>query len=177
MSENVVSTTDVAPLKEPKSFNDLNKDQLVAAALAFGADETGTKESIKADLAEMGVTWPMYAQAFKVGKYADADLDEVVEEFEMPEPVNVEDWPDAPEVGENVQPELATAPSVPQLAPAEKYLIKFIGENPYFEFGKYKFTQESPYGIMPASDAQTALTKEPEKFRQAFPAELQEFYS
>lgn len=170
----VVTSTDVAPKKQPKSFNDLNKDQLVAAALAFGADENGNKEEIKAELAEMGVTWTMYAKAFKLDGYEDTPDDDTT--FEMPEPTDVEDWPDAPEGGENVN-NLVTAAPVPQLQPAEKYLIKFIGENPYFEFRRYKFTQENPYGVMPAADAQDALTREPEKFRQAFPAELQEFYS
>jgi hypothetical protein len=170
---NVVTTTEVAPKKVPKSFNDLNKAQLVEAALAFGADDSGNAADIKADLASMGVTWKMYAQAFKLEGYEA--IPEEPEEFEMPEPVDVEDWPDAEE-GEELNSPVITAAPTPKLDAAEKYLIKFVGENPYFEFGKYKFTQENPYGIMPASDAQNALVKEPEKFRQAFPAELQEFY-
>lgn len=170
---NVVTTTAVAPKKVPKSFNDLKKDDLVAAARAFGTLEEGNAAELKADLAEAGVTFKMYAEAFKLEGY-EAIPDEP-EEFEMPEPTDVEDWPDAEE-GENVS-EVKTAAPVPKLDAAEKYLIRFVGENPYFEFGKYKFTQENPYGIMPAEDAQKALTKEPEKFRQAWPAELQEYYS
>ena len=170
--EGVVKSTDVAPKKQPKSFNDLKLDELRAAARAFGVDEDGNKDTIKAELAESGVTWKMYAQQFKLEGYNDIPE----ESFEFPEPVNVEDWPDSPEGGEEVS-ELVTAAPTPKLEAAEKYLIKFIGENPYFEFGKYKFTQENPYGIMPATDAQNALTREPDKFRQAFPAELQEFYS
>jgi hypothetical protein len=168
----VVTSTEVAPKKVPKSFNDLKKEDLVKAALAFGADESGNAAEIKADLASLGVTWKMYAQAFKLDGYEA--LPEEPEEFEMPEPTDVEDWPDAEE-GENVSA-VVTAAAVPKLDAAEKYLIKFVGENPYFEFGRYKFTQDNPYGIMPATDAQSALVKEPEKFRQAFPAELQEFY-
>jgi hypothetical protein len=165
---NVVTTTAVAPVKVPKSFNDLNKAQLVAAAQSFGTLEEGNAAEIKADLAESGVTWDMYARAFKLEGY-----DELPEEkFEMPEPQDAEDWPDADEE----ESPLVTAAPVPKLAQNEKYLIKFTGENRYFEFGKYKFTQDNPYGIMPAEDAQRALTEEPEKFRQAFPKELKEYY-
>lgn len=169
----VITSTAVAPKKVPKSFNDLKKEELVKAALAFGADETGNAAEIKADLASLGVTWKMYAQAFKLEGYEELPDDT---EFEMPEPTDVEDWPDAEEGEEMTESPLVTAAPTPKLDAAEKYLIKFKGENPYFEFGKYKFTQENPYGIMPADDAQRALTQEPEKFRQAFPAELKEFY-
>jgi hypothetical protein len=168
---NVVTSTAVAPKKVPKSFNDLKKDELVAAAQAFGTLDEGNAAEIKADLADAGVTWTMYAKAFKLEGFED--VVEEVEEFEMPEPTDVEDWPDALDEPEQIR----TAAPVPKLNQEEKYLIKFQGENPYFEFGKYKFTQDNPYGIMPAADAQRALTQEPEKFRQAFPDELQEYYS
>lgn len=174
MSEDaVITSTEVAPKKQPKSFDDLNKDQLVAAALAFGADEKGTKAEIKTELEELGVTWKMYAEAFKLEGFDS--LPNEVEKFEMPEPTDVEGWPDAPEGGEEVED--VVTQEEPVLVPSQKYLIKFVGENPYFEFGTYKFTQEKPFGVMPAEDAQAALTKEPTKFRQAFPAELQEYYS
>lgn len=169
-TDNVVSTTDVAPLKEPKSFNDLNKEQLVAAALAFGADESGTKDSIKADLTEMGVTWQMYLDAF----YPDKDKEPVAEESVLPEPTDIEDWPDADE-GVNEVSEIVTKEETPQLAPQDKYLIKMTRANPYFEFEDKKFTQDKPYAIMSAAQAQRILETE-DGFRQAYPAELQEFY-
>lgn len=172
--ENVVTTTAAAPKRQPKSFSDLKKDDLVSAARYFGTLEEGNTSEIKADLAEAGVTWKMYAQAFKLEGYEDAPDEDT--SFEMPEPVDAEDWPDAEE-GENVPtPALVTASAQPKLQAEKDYLIKFVGENPYFEFGKYKFTQEKPFGVMPAKDAQDALVKEPDKFRQAFPAELQEYY-
>lgn len=170
MSENVVTTSDVAPVKVPKSFNDLNQKQLLAAAQAFGTDEAGTKAELKAGLVDFGVTFDQYLKMF----HPDVSPAVEPEKFVMPDPIDIEEWPDAEEGGDDVT--VVTAEAVPTLAPADKYLIKFIGENPYFEFGKYRFTEEKPYGIMPASDAQRALVEEPTKFRQAFPAELEEFY-
>lgn len=164
------TTVELPTRKVPKSFNDLLKPELVAAALAFGANEDGSAKEIKADLLELGVTWENYMEAF----YPEEPVLEKVEEFTMPPATDIEDWIDE-EVNE--VSEVQTIDPRPQLAPQEKYLIKFKGENPYFERGRYKFSQAKPYAIMPADDAQAALTEEPEKFRQAFPAELQEFYS
>lgn len=171
MSENVVTGSDVAPLKVPKSFNDLNKEQLVAAALAFGADENGTKESIRADLLETGVTFEQYLNAFH------PNVAEPKEEPDaLPDPADVEEELVEPQQGGEEMPDIITASPSPDLSVEQKYLIKFIGHNPYFEFGKYRFTTEKPYGIMNAFDAQNALVSEPDKFRQAFPAELEEYY-
>lgn len=174
MSENTVTTSDVAPVKVPKSFKDLKKPELVAAAEFFGTEVEGNTEVLRADLVDAGVTFEDYLKAF-YPTAADAPPPEP-EPFVMPDPVDVNDWPDADEGGDEVT-EIITAEPTPELRVAEKYLIKFIGENPYFEFGSYKFSADKPYGIMPANDAQRALVQEPTKFRQAYPAELQEFYS
>jgi hypothetical protein len=172
MSETVIASSDVAPVKVPKSFKDLKKPELLQAAAYFGTDIEGANnvEEIRAALLEDAVTFDDYLEAFHP---ADKPVEE--EKFVMPDPIDIEDWPDAPEGGDDVT--VVTVTETPVLAPTEKYLIKFVGQNPYFEFGKYKFTQEKPYGIMTAADAQDALVSEPTKFRQAFPAELEEFYS
>lgn len=150
----VISSADVAK-KTPKSFRDLNKDELKAAALYFGTEDEGTKDALVADLAENGVTWEQYVEAFLDEK--TAPVDEVVEATGEEEPVKVE----------------AAKPTA--LTPQSSYLIKMDRKNPYFEFGTYKFTQDNPYVIMPADAAQAILTQE-QGFRQATPAELQEFY-
>lgn len=165
-TENVVKTTDVVQKKEPKSFNDLNKAQLVEAARYFGTLEEGNIDVLKADLHENGVSWEQYYKAF-INK--DAVLPEEPEE--LFNKVGVEDWEDSDEV----QVEPVTAPEVPVLT-QDKYLIKMVRENPYFEFKHYKFTQEKPYAIMSAADAQEILQTERD-FRQAFPDELKEYYS
>lgn len=177
MSENVITSDQVAPVKVPKSFNELNREQLVAAAVAFGADSEGTKNEIKADLLESGVTFDQYLTMFHP-KSSGAEVAAQVEaeKFVMPDPVDIEDWPDAPEGGDNMDT-LVTVNEVVALDPEMKYLIKFVGENPYFERGRFKFTREKPYASMTADDAQEALESEPTKFRQAFPKELKEYYA
>lgn len=172
-TSNVVTSADVAPKKNPTSFAELSLAQLQEAARAFGSDSEGTKKAIHANLVEDGITWPMYVKQFKLEGH------ESIPDAELVEPTQVElpDGDDEEGVEELSNDTVTTAPQVAELAPQGKYLIKFIGENPYFEFKKYKFTQEKPYGIMPPSDAQAALVNEPKKFRQAFPDELAEFYS
>jgi len=170
-AENVVTSTDVAP-KKPTSFRDLKKAQLIEAAAYFGTKDDGGVEELRADLSEAGVTWDMYVKAFKLDGHED-----------LPEPadrtfrkVELEDEDeDDEEVVETVN-EIVTVEEKPVLAAQEKYLIKMTRANPYFEFRHYRFTQEKPYAIMSADDAQAILESE-SGFRQAFPAELREFYS
>lgn len=157
-------------VKIPKKWSDLNKAQVIAAADAFGTQTTGTVKEMLADLQDANVSWTDYQVAFGLVEppavekrgFTQVTEDEI-------------DWVDG-EVEDTVT-EVITAPRIAPMAPAEKYLIRFIGENPYFERGKYKFTKEKPYAIMNAVDAQDALVDEPKKFRQAFPDELTEFYS
>lgn len=155
MSQDVVSSTDVAK-KTPKAFRDLNKDDLVKAAVYFGTVDEGTKDALVADLVENGVTWEQYAEAF-LAEAPPADEEVVNEEWTPAEPVKVK------------------AAETKPLAPQSSYLIKMDRKNPYFEFGGFKFTQDNPYVIMPADAAQAILTTE-SGFRQATPAELQDFY-
>lgn len=171
VDENVVTTEDVAPKKQPKSFRDLKKQQLVEAADYFGADSEGNAEAIRTDLEDMGVTWKMYVKAFKLEGHEDIPEQPEVAPLE----VELPDEDDEQEVEEEVS-DVVTYDPTPKLATADNYLIKFIGENPYFEFEQYKYTQDKPFAIMPADAAQRALEQEPKKFRQAFPKELQEFY-
>lgn len=153
----------------PDKFSDLNADALKAAAEFYGTDETVDPKVIIADLAESGVTWDLYAKDFLTP----------VEEVPVVEPepavVTSDQVTGKEETVSTVVEEVVTVEPSPVFVSAN-YLIKMERENPYFEFGTYKFTKENPYNIMPASDAQRILTDET-GFRQAFPAELQEYYS
>jgi hypothetical protein len=160
-------------VRVPKKWTDLNKAQVIAAADYFGSQNTGTVKEMLADLEEMAVSWEDYQIAF--GLVAEPVVEDVTPTRVDESEVEI-DWIDG-EVEENMTQEVITQPRIATMAPAEKYLIKFIGENPYFERGRYKFSAEKPYAIMSAVDAQDALVDEPRKFRQAFPDELQEFYS
>lgn len=157
----------VAPA--PTAFEDLKRPELIAAAAAFGARETGTAKQIIADIEEMGVSWDDYAKAFGL---VEPDPVDPFDEF-APLPNDEIEFIDE-EV--DTMDELITVAETPQLEASSKYLVKFIGENLYFERGRYKFSQDKPYAIMNARDANDALVEEPEKFRQAFPKELKEYY-
>jgi hypothetical protein len=158
--------------KVPQKWSDLNKPQVIAAASAFGTREDGTVKEMLADLQDANVSWTDYQVAFGLVEppaAEDRGFTKVSEdEVEI-------DWIDG-EVEDNMTETIVTVPRIATMAPAEKYLIRFIGDNPYFERGKHKFTKDKPYAIMSASDAQDALVDEPKKFRQAFPDELKDFY-
>jgi hypothetical protein len=169
--ENVVTTEDVAPKKQPKSFADLNKSELLKAAEYFGADTEGNAIALRASLEDWGVTWNQYVKAFKLEGHEDIPEQPEIHPLEVDEADLIDD--DEQEVEELT---VKTAEPTPKLKASDNYLIKFVGENPYFEFEKYKYTQDKPFAIMPADAAQRALEQEPKKFRQAFPKELQEYY-
>jgi hypothetical protein len=143
--------------KVPTSFKDLNKEKLLAAAEFFGTDTEGNVTVLRMELEESGVTWESYAKAFLDPKVEDAAEEATVEVIE-----------------DEVEPIIITAQ--PNIVQPEKYLVRMTRKNPYFEFKRYKFTAEKPYAIMDPEDAQDLLEGE-EGFRQAFPSELQDFYS
>jgi hypothetical protein len=167
MSQDVVNSA--LSEKTPKAFTDLKKPELLKAAARFGTSTEGGVAELRADLVEAGVTWDMYREEF----LPDAPVEPVVDVVLPPGP-DVSDTFE--EVQEPVVETIATVSPTLELPREQKYLVKFIGENPYFEHGKYKFSEDRPYQIMTAQDAQYALVNEPKKFRQAFPNELEEFY-
>lgn len=170
-----MSDTEVVVVKKPTKLSELQKPELLAAAKHFGSDEKGNAKELLASLVEDGVTIEDYNLVFH------PEPEKPVEQQAAPAP-NVLTTDVLDEIygeGEEEVPvveELVTAPENADLAPKQKYLIKMTRKNPYFEFKHHKFTQERPYAIMSASDAQEILSTE-EGFRQAFPAELEEFYS
>lgn len=143
----VIKSTDLAgEVPVPSGFNDLEEDPLREAARWFGAEDTGDRQDVIKSLEEWGVDWNMYVREFKLPGYEALPAPEESIFTEV-------DVEDAEEVDTPVVEKIITAD--PQLAPAQKYLIRFIGKNPYFERGKYKFSQERPFAVMPAEDAQT----------------------
>lgn len=153
----------------PTSFNDLDAPELYRSAIedfALPVEEAdkGKKKVLVAAFVEGGVSWADYV----------AQHPEVAPEPE-PEPVNVIKAPNKkkagrPQAGGNV----ITAKPI-DATEEEQYLIKMTRENPLYETRGYRFTQEHPYALVSAADAQFILERE-DGFRQAFPNELQEFY-
>jgi hypothetical protein len=161
---------DYTPANSPSSFAALKKPELVAAATYFGTETEGNVASLRADLEDAGVTWADYAEAFKIPGWENLKGEPTPD---LPPPP-VDDWD---EKEEDTVTEVATLSAVPVLSADTKYLVKFVGQNPYFEHGRFKFTQDRPYAIMTADQAQDALESESRNFRQAYPKELKEFYS
>jgi len=161
------------PANVPSSFKALKKQELVAAAEYFGTSTEGNVTALRADLEDAGVTWAQYAEAFRLPGWEDLKAREE-NTASLPDPVN--DWDEEEETPLSKTPAVAAAEQ-PTFTDEQKYLVKFVGKNPYFEHKRFKFTQDRPYAIMTAAQAQDALETEPNNFRQAFPKELQEFYS
>jgi hypothetical protein len=166
------TTTEV---KVPKALSELKQPELLAAAAHFGSDEKGNAKELLASLVTDGITIEQYNAVFH------PQTEKPVEQQAAPAPGTITNETLDEIYGEEEEEVVAveaviTAPENADLAPKQKYLIKMTRKNPYFEFKHHKFTQERPYAIMNANDAQEILSTE-EGFRQAFPAELEEFYS
>lgn len=151
------------------SFNSLSKEELYRVAVEDFAVEvkpTDSKKVLLAALAEDGVTWEMYKQA-----YPDTE----VEEDEVPAVVTSTDVTGAVATEVPVVPKVRTRTEEVNTATADMYLIKMNRENPYFEFRGYKFTTEHPFAVMPAADADKILKQE-DGFAIATPSEANEYY-
>lgn len=153
--------------KEKKSFNDLNRAELVAAAEFYGSTTEGTVAELRAALAEDGVEWKLYEKDFglvdqsTVNVIKSNDVAPTREVTEVTVPV--------------VEEVVVTEETNPVLPQGDKFLVKMNRDNPYFEFGNYKFSAEKPFQIMTAEDAERILTQE-EGFAQATPFEYREFF-
>lgn len=151
-------------------FNTLNLDELQSIADYYGVDKAETIQEQIANFASEGVTYAQYAKDMKVP--LPEDYEEELPEVDEDE-INLE--------AETVQQVPVTVPRQVAL-PDTTYLIKMTRDNPYFEVAAkdgsrkvYKFTQQHPYAVMDRHTAQYVLAHE-ERFRQAFPDELAEFY-
>lgn len=152
-----------------ENFKTVNLEDLKRIAVEdFAVDvhhKAGYDKTIEALEAD-GVTWELFTTAHP--EY----LPEVPEAV-VPEPVG-----DPAAAVAEIVPTAATVRTKERdvnLATTDMYLIKMERENPLFEYGKYRFTQEHPFVAMPADAANGILTRE-DGFRIATPAEAQEYY-
>lgn len=167
--------------KTPKTFNDLNKDELIRSALEDFAielsdDEKANKQTVLAAFAESNIVWDDYvaqhpevapgpvvtvtSNAPSHGKIGEDTVEGTIT------PV-VEEIDDTP--GEiHVQKPIVAAPT-------DQFLLKMTRDNPVFQTRGYEFTEDHPYALVTAADAMWILENE-DGFRQAYPQELQEFY-
>lgn len=122
-NDNVVKSTDLAEAFQGNYFSTLDLPTLHTVADYFGAEQQESIEEQVAALADMGVTYKLYAQAFKIP----------LPDGYTEEPVVVEEEP------VNTLSEPVVVEEHPALQPQKEYLIKMTRKNPYFEVGKYKW--------------------------------------
>jgi hypothetical protein len=169
-------------MAKPTKFEDLDKEELIRSALEDFAvdlqdDEKKSKRALLAAFVENSIFWDDY-----VSQHPEVAPEE--------KPVAVtSNAPSHGVVGEDTEEGFLTpvveekeeevvihtsAPS-PTLSHNDKYLLKMVRDNPLFQTRGYTFTEEHPYALVNAVDAQWILENE-EGFRQAFPQELADFY-
>jgi len=163
--------------ENPTSFEDLETKELYRSAVedfAAAVDEAdkGKKKVLLAALVEAGVEWSDYV----------AQHPEVVPEKPVYQPTpnqtveTVEPLEGFPEEEVAVvQAPVQVQVQQPIAQNDQPYLIRMTRDNLVFETRGYRFTKDHPYALVSAKDAQFILSKE-DGFRQAFPAELDEFY-
>jgi hypothetical protein len=150
----------------PESFNDLDVAELRRTAVEdFAVDikATDNKKTVLAALVEDGVEWEQYATLKGLNVPEPEPVVEAAPEVETADATIPE-----PEV--EIITATALAPS-----PVQKYLIRMERDNVRYDTRGYKFTQEHPYALVNADDANYILEKEI-GFRMATPRELEEFY-
>lgn len=157
--------------KKPTGFKDLGVEELRRSAVedfAVAVSDTDNKKIVLAAIEDSGIQWKDYvAQHPEVAPEPPANV--VKSGGSSPESLSV-DAAEAPVDGDVIvaQPPVAK--------PTDKFLIKMVRDNPLFETRGYRFTSEHPYNLVAPDDAEYILSRE-EGFRQAFPSELEEFYS
>lgn len=181
-------------MAKPKSFADLDTKELYRSAIedfAIPVDEAdkGKRKVLLAAFVEDGVTFAQYAACHPEVVDEEAAAEAVLSEQLKAGEVITSNAPSHGSVDEPVETGLLSVPTAPVaepevnvvvkqplvVAPADKFLLKMVRENPLFETRGYKFTKEHPYALVAADDAQYILEYE-DGFRQALPSELAEFY-
>lgn len=160
-----------------KSFKDLGVEELRRSAVEdFAVDipEDANAKEIIAAFTETGIGWKDY-----VAQHPEVDE----QDKEKAEPNREQEKSRGNVITSgDVTGKVATEAPVIRVAEpvvnstADKYLIKMTRDNVLYEVRGYRFTQEHPYALVDSADAEYILGKE-DGFRQAFPSELEEFYS
>ena len=136
------------------SFNTLKKEQLKAVADGFGVEvaESATVADLKSAL-------------------ADADYIEWDQAVTLLKQEGL--WTEADDKKESERKEEARAAKE---AEPKDTLIKMRRGNRSYEIMGYRFTQDSPYALTTAADAEAITDLDPEGFHYATPKEAIEFY-
>lgn len=140
------------------SFNTLKKEQLIAVLNGFGEDVPEK------------VTVPQLKEAIDNADY-------ITFEDALPILKDAGLWSeeDAAKYEKATEEAKADAKAKKDAEPKDT-VIKMYRANRSYEIMGHKFTQENPYALMTAADAEAITDIDPEGFRYASPKEVAEFY-
>jgi translation initiation factor IF-2 len=137
------------------SFKTLKKDQLKLVAEGFGLEvsEKATAPALLAAIIEDGnINWDDAVSLLKTeGAWTQEDV-------------------------QNEEKERAAAQAEKDARPKDT-LLKMKRANRRYDIRGYTFTQEHPYALVTAEDAEAITDGDPEGFAYATPKEAQQFYS
>jgi hypothetical protein len=165
------------------SFKDLSQEELYRTAIedfAVDVEPTDSAETIRAAFLEQDITWDMYVKQHpelepveeEVNRIQEADRGNVIKAV----PVVTNNLDTEEEAEEIIAAPRIRTKEKTQLNLNDQYLLKMTRDNTMFETRGYRFTQDHPYALVSAVDAEYILENE-DGFRQAFPSELEKFYS
>lgn len=157
-----------------KSFKDLTLAELRTVADAFAVDSEGNEEAIIAALVDDGISWADYQKMFHPEETPAAPVDNVVKSTDV-KPSYEELQAKLAALEARVDTGIITADENPTLPGNQQWLVKMVRDNPIFEIAGTRFTQEHPYALLDASEAEVVLREE--GFRQAHPSEIEEYYN
>lgn len=163
------------------SFKDMNKKELEVvldrASTFFGFDrpEYTSKADVLALLKDEGVTWNQYYK-FCVPddeKTSNVVTSDQVDANREADKVVISEETKVLAVDENepLAPEKVSEPV------DDEELIRLTSQSASFSVRGYKFTWDAPFKLVKKADAEVILNRYPENFRQAFPKEVEEYYS
>lgn len=155
------------------SFEQMDAEQLFEVAIedfALEVEATDNKKALLAAFTEAGITWDMYLL-----QHPELAEDEAVTEA----PTLVVEEEEEMVLVPKSSLRTATSPlETVQVGVPDMYLVKMdpnVRQNPYFEYGPYRFTDKHPFVPMPAADADYLLRTE-KGFNIAQPSEAAEYY-
>jgi hypothetical protein len=145
----------------------------------FTEEENKDKKKAAAALEAVGASWSQYLKRHST----DEIREKYAEEYNTL--TDMDNASGGPGVVTSDQVNAPAEPQVPEQIKiitkeepkmTEKYLVKMTRQNPLYQVGPYKFTKDYPYALVDGKDLRKLLEEE-EGFRQAFPDEVEDFYT
>lgn len=162
----------------PTKLSDLSPEELYRSALEDFAlnvddDEKSNKTALLAAFTDGGVDWAQYVEQHP--EVAPEPAKNVVTAGDNKHASVEDEVPATISQEERFVPRQPVTAAPPVYQPDQTYLIKMNRPNVAFQTRGHTFTQEHPYAIVSADDADYILSHE-DGFSIASPSELKEYY-